>query len=68
MHIYQRRQPKTTTYYQYSVPKLLEGVGGVGHELADKDLGLGVQTLGHNVQQTLGLSLECMHVLVVAAG
>ena len=40
---------------------LVEGVGGVGDQLAEEDLLVGVDGVDHQVQQALGLGLELAH-------
>lgn len=41
---------------------LLEGVRGVGNELADKDLTVRVERFGHDVHQIAGFGLKEWHI------
>ena len=42
------------------VAQLLAGVGGVGDELADKDLAVGIDRMNHQMQQARNVGLEAL--------
>ena len=41
--------------------ELVDGVGGVGHQLAQEDLPVGVDRVDHEVEELLALGLELLH-------
>ena len=45
---------------QGQITQLVDGVGGVGDDLTQEDLLVGVDGVDHQVQQPLGLRLECL--------
>ena len=44
------------------VAQLLAGVGGVGDELADENLAVGIDRMNHQMQQARNVGLEALRV------
>ena len=55
---------------QAEIAQLVDGIGGVGDDLAEEDLLMGIDGVDHHVQQTLGLGFEFFlaHGFVLSMG